>query len=97
MEAPLEESTGQRVLGSVLAKKGMWDEAISILKDCRLKGIEFQAPKEVAEADLRLGIVFADKGDSEEARKYLEAALKAFREMGVELYAKRAQEALDGL
>ncbi len=94
MNAKIEEEAGNMVLGSIYAAKCFWDKAESILSLSNERFQILQAPKEVAESDLRLGLALLDKGEKERARKYLMSARDSFSEMGVLLKAKKAEDGL---
>lgn len=59
-----------------------WEEAEDHLTSAKLLYIEMKMKSGIASCDEELGILYAEMGEFEKARKFFEDAIKSFRELG---------------
>ncbi len=69
--------------GEILSDQGHWDEAIELFHQARRNWADGRYPMGAAVADLYLGIAHSRRGDTIEAREFLERAISALGELKV--------------
>jgi len=91
------EGRAYRILSKVYREKGDFIEAKKKLEISRSQLQEIGAEREEAKSLYEYTILLKMKGERREAREYLVKALELFDKMGMELWAKKCEDALDDL
>jgi tetratricopeptide (TPR) repeat protein len=83
-----------KVEGMIRAARSQHAQAEECLQEGRLLFQRLKNQLGAAECDLELGRLLGERGDLERAHCFLERAQRAFREIGAEADARRAEESL---